>query len=474
MGHRLQRVITWYELLAIGVGGILGTSWVYLNTRFYAEYGPGGVTLGFFVATIMATFVAFSYAELASSIKREGGEIVFAYAAFGLKGAFLAGWSLFTAYTTCVCFYVPAAGYLLDWFIPQLNTIKIWTVANTPVYLPSLSVGLFFLIFFFLLNYKGVKLASLPQFYMTTFLMGLGIMLFFVALTHGSVGNIRPLYVSEQSPFKSTIRFTLLAMTYLTGFSALAMFGEESNVDERTFGRMIVLSVGIAGIFYILMMCTGAMLMPWQDTIKLEKGMIDEFFLLYRPLGIVAWLISFFGMLTSLNGLMLAASRTIFVMGRAGILPKAFCSLHERYRTPQNALISVLVIAIIFGMLGKRAMIWLLDIAGIGIGIAWTLSILSMLALRRRYPRLKRPYKAPLVIVTAPISLIIVTIVFIVSIMPGTPLSLLWPYEYGILLIWIILGIIVYIFCQRRWRNLDEEWVKKRLFGEYYENLKRV
>jgi len=96
------------------------------------------------------------------------------------------------------------------------------------------------------------------------------------------------------------------------------------------------------------------------------------------------------------------------------------------------------------------------------------------LALRRRYPRLKRPYKAPLVIVTAPISLIIVTIVFIVSIMPGTPLSLLWPYEYGILLIWIILGIIVYIFCQRRWRNLEKEWVKKRLFGEYYENLKGV
>jgi len=91
-----------------------------------------------------------------------------------------------------------------------------------------------------------------------------------------------------------------------------------------------------------------------------------SFFLLYRPLGIVAWLISFFGMLTSLNGLMLAASRTIFVMGRAGILPKAFCSLHKKYRTPQNALVFILVIAIIFGMLGKRAMIWLLDIAGIG------------------------------------------------------------------------------------------------------------
>ena len=165
MGHRLQKVITWYELLAIGVGGILGTSWVYLNTRFYAEYGPGGVTLGFFVATIMATFVAFSYAELASSIKREGGEVVFAYAAFGLKGAFWLGGHYLLPILP-VCFYVPAADYLLDWFIPQLNTIKIWTVANTPVYLPSLSVGLFFLIFFFLLNYKGVKLASLPQFYM--------------------------------------------------------------------------------------------------------------------------------------------------------------------------------------------------------------------------------------------------------------------------------------------------------------------
>jgi len=472
MNGSLKKIITWYELLGIGVGGILGTSWVYLNTKFYAEYGPGGVVLGFSLATLMAVFVSLSYAELGSALKREGGEIVFAYAAFGLKGAFIAGWSLFTAYTTCVSFYVPAAGYLFDWFFPKLNTIHLWTVAGTPVYLPSLSIGIFFLIFFFGLNYKGVKLATSPQFFMTFLLAGLGISLFFVAIICGSVHNMEPFFLSEQASLKGTIRFALLAMTYLTGFSSLTMLGEESAVDERTFGRVIVLSVFIAGLFYILMMAGGAVLFPWQDTIKLEKGMIDEFYLFYKPLGIMAWLISFLGMLTSLNGLMLAASRTIFVMGRAGIMPLAFAFIDERHKIPKNALIFVLIIAIVFGTLGKKAMVWFLDIGGVSIGIAWALCVLSMLRLRRKYPNLTRPYKAPLILITSPISLMIVILIFAISLFPGTPLSLVWPYEYTILIVWIMLGVIMYVLSQKRWKAIGEENIARNLLGEYSDIIK--
>lgn len=467
--NNLKKVITWYELLAIGVGGILGTSWVYLNTKFYAEYGPGSVIFGFFIATVIATFVSFSYAELGSALKREGGEIVFAYAAFGLKGAFIAGWSLFTAYTTCVCFYVPAAGYLFDWFFPKLNTIKLWTIAGTPVYLPSLSLGIFLVIFFFALNYKGVKLATLPQFFMTSLLLGLGIILFFIAIIYGSFHNIKPLFL--KNPLKYTVRFALLAMTYLTGFSTLTMLGEESAVEERMFGKVIVLSIIIAGLFYIIMMSGGAILFPWQKTIELEKGMIDEFYLLFKPLGIIAWFISLLGMLTSLNGLMLAASRTIFVMGRAGIVPISFSFIHKKYKTPKNALIFVLIIAIILGMLGKKALIWFLDIGGISIGIAWILCVLSALKLRKQNPNLKRPYKAPFIFIISPISLLIVTLIFIVSLTPKTPLSLNWPYEYSILFIWFILGIIMYLFSKKRWKNLNEKDIAKELLGEYYKSI---
>jgi len=469
--NQLKKVIRWYELLAIGVGGILGTSWVYLNTKFYNEYGTGGVIFGFLLATLMAVFVSLSYAELGSALKRDGGEIVFAYAAFGLRGAFIAGWTLFTAYTTCVCFYVPAAGYLFEWFFPELNTIKLWTIADTPVYLPSLSLGVFFLILFFILNYKGVKLATLPQFFMTFLLVGFGLVLFFVATIKGSLHNITPLFLKNRSPLKCTIRFSLLAMTYLTGFSALTMLGEESAVEEKTFGNMIVMSVFTAGLFYILMMIGGAILFSWQKILNLEKGMIDEFYMLYKPLGRIAWFISFLGMLTSLNGLMLAASRTIFVMGRAGVMPIAFAAVDEKHRTPKNALIFVFIIALVLGLLGKKAMIWFLDIGGISIGIAWALCVLSMLKLRKKCPHLKRPFKAPFMFIIAPFSLMIVISIFAVSLIPGTPLSLNWPYEYSMLLIWIILGGILHILSQKRWKVLTAERIAKNLLGKYLKDL---
>ncbi|MEM0178605.1 MAG: APC family permease, partial [Fervidicoccaceae archaeon] len=60
----LKRVLTWYHVLALGVAGIIGTSWVYLNTTFYDLYGPGSVILGYLIATVMASLIALAYSEM--------------------------------------------------------------------------------------------------------------------------------------------------------------------------------------------------------------------------------------------------------------------------------------------------------------------------------------------------------------------------------------------------------------------------
>ena len=122
-------------------------------------------------------------------------------------------------------------------------------------------------------------------------------------------------------------------------------------------------------------------------------------------------------------------------------------------------------------MLGKKALIWFLDIGGISIGIAWILCVLSALKLRKQNPNLKRPYKAPFMFIISSISLLIVTLIFIVSLTPKTPLSLNWPYEYSILFIWFILGIIMYLFSKKRWKNLNEKDIAKELLGEYYKSI---
>jgi len=84
----LKRVLEWYHILALGVAGIVGTSWVYLNTTFYDLYGPGGVILGYLVATTMAALIALAYSEMGSAIPREGGEVAFVYPVIGSAGSY--------------------------------------------------------------------------------------------------------------------------------------------------------------------------------------------------------------------------------------------------------------------------------------------------------------------------------------------------------------------------------------------------
>ena len=81
----LKREVTFFGLISFGMAGIIGTSWTYMNTRFYKLYGPGGVIFGFMIGTVMAALIALSYAELGAAIKREGGEVAFAYPIFRLK-----------------------------------------------------------------------------------------------------------------------------------------------------------------------------------------------------------------------------------------------------------------------------------------------------------------------------------------------------------------------------------------------------
>ncbi len=103
MTHKLKKHISAKGLLALGVAGIIGTSWTYMNTVFYGKYGSGGVIAGFAIGVFMAVLIALSYAELGSAIKREGGEITFAYPIFGLKGSFAVSWMLFLGYITGGC-----------------------------------------------------------------------------------------------------------------------------------------------------------------------------------------------------------------------------------------------------------------------------------------------------------------------------------------------------------------------------------
>jgi ethanolamine permease len=104
------------------------------------------------------------------------------------------------------------------------------------------------------------------------------------------------------------------------------------------------------------------------------------------------------GLVASLHGILIAASRAILELGRAGYAPRVLGEVHATRATPVPALLANLAIGLVTVVTGKTT-----DIIPIAVFGALTLYILSsaaVLQLRRSEPALARPYRAPLYPIT--------------------------------------------------------------------------
>jgi APA family basic amino acid/polyamine antiporter len=102
--------------------------------------------------------------------------------------------------------------------------------------------------------------------------------------------------------------------------------------------------------------------------------------------------------------MMFGQTRIFFVMSRDGLLPQAFSKIHPRYNTPHViTVITGIAVALFaaFFPVGQLA-----NISNSGTLFAFAAVSIAVLVLRRTDPSRKRPFKTPLIMLTAPISVI--------------------------------------------------------------------
>ncbi|TQN33402.1 amino acid/polyamine/organocation transporter (APC superfamily) [Haloactinospora alba] len=455
-------------LVALGTAGVIGSSWIYTGSEFFSAYDAGGEILGLALATVFVSCIALAYGELASAFPRAGGEVVFGYVAFNRGVAFAAGWLLTGAYVSSLAFYVTSLGALLGDVVPGMATVALYTVNGTTVHLPVLALGVTVAVFVFAVNWRGVSPGAWAQFALFAVMLTIGLVLAAVGFGHGTAGNAWPLFSGGLAESAGrTARFVLPAMTFLTGFSLVTVLAEDSRVPPRRLGRVILVTVGLAGAFYCLVLLATAWVIPWQRTASLDRGTIDAFLAAGFPaLGWAAYTVAVLGLVTSFLGLFVATSRIVLAMGRAGLLPSGLARLHPRYGTPTRALVFTLAVVLGLGWLGEGALTWFLDTGGVYVGLAWVLGVASMYRVRRTYPHLDPPFRARPSAAPA-LGAVLATCVIAFTLWPGTGMSLVWPWEHAILLAWAALGVALYA----RTRRADDDAALRTLLGSRYDTL---
>lgn len=435
------RVLGRRDVIALAFGAMIGWSWVVLTGTWITSAGVLGAIIAFLVGGGAIAIVGLTYAELSSALPYAGGEHVYSERALGTHASFICTWAIILGYMSVIAFEAVALPTVMSSLVPGLDIGYLWTVAGWEVHATWVGVGIIGAVVMTILNILGVKIVAIVQ---TTVVMAILVVGFFFVTgsgVTGSISNLDPLFVGGING----VAIVLVMVPFMfVGFDIIPQAAEEIDLPFRDIGTALIISVLMAIAWYALIILGVGLLMNGEALATADLVTAEANGLIYGDLGETILLVTgLAGIITSWNALIVGASRAIYAMAKAGMLPAPLAEIHPRYHTPKNAILLIGVLSVISPFFGRPALVWLVNAGGLGIVVAYAFVALSFLALRKNEPELERPYQAPGGSSTGYLALLL-SIGIGALYFPGSPSALVWPHEWGIILFWILLGAVLF------------------------------
>ena len=462
------------DFFCIGFGAIVGVGWaVAINGWMNNSGGPIPAAVGYLLCLLIMVPFGLVYAELVPMLPVAGGGSAFAYAAFGEKISFLSGWGAFGAFVAIIPWEAIQVTDVLGYLFPVLTAGKpMYTVMGSEIHLTTIIIGTIFTILLFLLNRKGLSSAATLQKFLCVFLVASAVIGAVAGLVGGSIENIQPIYEAAEdakhsSFFGGAFSIITAAAFFLAGFETIPQGIEEAGGDVKKVGSTVVLSVGLACVFYaILLFCFGYAY-SWQDFLTLPRPAASNMFkhLFDGGAGIgLYWLITvgaLAGLFTTWNGFFTASANLLMAMGRAKMLPSWFAV--QKNGVAVNGLYIVALLSFVGPFLGYNMIDTVTCFSATAFIMSWMISALALLKLRKTMPNANRPYK-----LATPIAYwaaIAGVVYFIGALIPVCP----WfagSKAVIVFVIYIIVGFILFAATSGSRKALSPEEREKAMFGD--------
>ena len=258
-GNSNKKGVGALDFFCIGFGAIVGVGWAVSINNWMANCGgPLPAAIGYILALVMMIPIALVYCELVPMLPVAGGGMAFAYKAFGEKVSLLSGWAAFGAFVSIIPWEAIQITTMLNYLFPGIISGKpLYTLAGTDIYLVTIIIGTIFSILLFLLNMRGLAAAASVQKVLCIILVGAAVIGAVFAVIGGHISNLQPLYdgtikagLSHSSFIGGALAILASAPFFLAGFETIPQGIEEAGGDVKNVGKMVVLSVGLACVFY--------------------------------------------------------------------------------------------------------------------------------------------------------------------------------------------------------------------------------
>lgn len=462
------------DFFCIGFGAIVGVGWaVSINGWMNNSGGPVPAAVGYLMCLLIMVPFGLVYAELVPMLPVAGGGAAFAYAAFGEKISFLSGWGAFGAFVAIIPWEAIQVTDVLAYLFPVLKSGKpLYTVMESEIYLPTIIIGTIFTILLFLLNKKGLSSAASLQKILCVFLVASAVIGAIAGLIGGDVENLKPTYLapeggSHNSFFGGAFSIITAAAFFLAGFETIPQGIEEAGGDAKKVGGTVVLSVGLACVFYaILLFCFGYAY-PWQDFLTLDRPAAANMFKFVFDGGAgvaLYWLITvgaLAGLFTTWNGFFTASANLLMAMGRSRMLPAWFAK-QNKDGVAINGLYVVALLSFVGPFLGYNMIDTVTCFSATAFVMSWMISSLALLRLRKTMPNANRPYK-----LATPIAYwaaIVGVVFFIGMLLPFTPFFA-GGKAVAVFVIYIVIGFILYAATSGSRKQIPADERAKSMFG---------
>ncbi|GJM34335.1 MAG: amino acid transporter [Saprospiraceae bacterium] len=317
---KLERSLTLSSVIAISVGGMLGSGIFVLPGLAAAKTGPS-VWMAYLLAGLCVLPAALSKSELATAMPTSGGTYIYIERAFGPIIGTIAGLGLWLSLLLKSSFALVGFGaYLM-----------------VMVSLPLKPVALSFLALIAILNIMGVKKVGQVQIVVVTMSLSGLIVLLLMGLPEVNPANLDPLFINGNSGLLAATAFVFVSYAGVTKVAAIA---EEIKNPDRNLPIAMMSALMIVTLIYALVSFTMVGNIPIAE---LQKDIHPVYTLAEKLggsyLGIGAAILGVITLISMANSGVLAASRFPFAMSRDKLVPTALGKVHSRFLTPLTAIL---------------------------------------------------------------------------------------------------------------------------------------
>ena len=370
------------DLMAIGIGTVIGTGIFILPGTIAAKQAGPGVSLSFLLSAIVCAFAAMCYAEFASALPVAGSAYSYGNVVFGEFFGWLLGWALVLEYMLAVASVSTGWAAYFNSFIESFG-LKIPHALSGPfdpahgTYINIVAVVIVLLITVMLSRglQSSVRVNNIAV------VIKVAIILIFIV---AGLFFIKPKNYHPFLPYhmSGVIHGATIGFFAYLGFDCVSSSAAEVKNPKRNMPLGII---GTLGIVTLLYMGGAIVLTGMVKYTRLDVANPVSYALQLVHQNWLAELLSIgalIGMFTMMVAMIYSSSRLIYAIGRDGLLPAFLGKLDKKSHSPQVALWIVAVIIATMG--GLVSLDQLTSLVNIGTLFAFTLVSFGIIPLRRR------------------------------------------------------------------------------------------